>query len=324
MTNLNLFLRAPLFTHNEIPVFSSPDDYVLNYDQIAADHIESIEENGLNPFMDESHINEINSETVDFINGLSHRAQSVLDVGVGLGEMISQLDIPQKFGVDIALDYLELAKSRGISVAMSKIEELPYKDEQFDLVTCVDVLEHVLDFLLCSFQIGRVVKPGGLIVIRVPYKENLDIYRETNQYSFVHLRNFDLSRLRLVFESLLGFEYLEHKFCGTSYRGWKTSVFEDIILNKEHAARFADACELSNFPRVGELINTDHFAIEEIMNDISMHAPELMQKATQMLNRPVEICVAFRAPEDSKDFHKAPLWGCFSNSIEKFASSSSK
>lgn len=53
-------------------------------------------------------------------------------------------------------------------------EWLPFADDSFSLVYCMDVLEHVVDPKTAALEIGRVVKPGGRIVVSVPGKWILD------------------------------------------------------------------------------------------------------------------------------------------------------
>lgn len=302
-----LYVRAPIDEKNGVPIFSEFDDYVINYETIAKVHLDHLSAVGSNPFMDNAHVDKVQNETIRFIKQVSGKPASVLDVGVGLGGLIAPLDIEQKFGVDISLEYLTQVQARGINVAMSMIEELPYPSGRFDLVLCTDVLEHVFDYMRCIFQIARVTKPGGTVIVRVPYKENLDVYRESPQFDFVHVRNFDLSALRLHFESLLGLEYLAHQTVGEAYRGWKASIFEDLILNKDKMEGWSKIVEDSGVARARDLVNPAQLDIEDVMNELSMHAPKAFDRAVAVLNRPVEICVAFRRPDDNCALERSPL-----------------
>jgi ubiquinone/menaquinone biosynthesis C-methylase UbiE len=72
-------------------------------------------------------------------------------------------------GVDVALN--DTAAAKGITVTpfdLNSIEPLPFPDARFDIVLCVETLEHVYptDHLLA--EIIRVLKPGGTAVIDVP------------------------------------------------------------------------------------------------------------------------------------------------------------
>jgi ubiquinone/menaquinone biosynthesis C-methylase UbiE len=45
------------------------------------------------------------------------------------------------------------------------IEELPFKDDYFDLTVMINVLDHVQNAELCISNAIRITKPGGIIII---------------------------------------------------------------------------------------------------------------------------------------------------------------
>ena len=49
--NKNLYNRKPSNFKSDIPIFSLVDDYVRNYETISEDHLKSLREYGINPFM---------------------------------------------------------------------------------------------------------------------------------------------------------------------------------------------------------------------------------------------------------------------------------
>lgn len=51
-------------------------------------------------------------------------------------------------------------------------EELPFREEQFDTVTCWYVLEHVQDYKKCILEMLRVVKKGGYVILNAPDYRN--------------------------------------------------------------------------------------------------------------------------------------------------------
>ena len=73
-------------------------------------------------------------------------------------------------GIDPASDAIEAAKSRATLVGQAIRydigvgEALPYEDEAFDAVVCVDVLEHVRDLTKVTAEIARVLRPGGIFL----------------------------------------------------------------------------------------------------------------------------------------------------------------
>ena len=45
----------------------------------------------------------------------------------------------------------------------------PFADNVFDNVLCTQVLEHVVDLRGALSEIGRVIKPGGTVIVTVPF-----------------------------------------------------------------------------------------------------------------------------------------------------------
>lgn len=55
-------------------------------------------------------------------------------------------------------------------------ELLPFKDESFEGVVSIAVLEHVRDPFQCAAEIIRVLKPGGKLICAVPFLQPLHAY----------------------------------------------------------------------------------------------------------------------------------------------------
>lgn len=211
---MSLFKTPSLKIEDGIPIFCDTSDrYIANYEGIASDHLAAIAKGIENPFMNAELWASLEDSTRDDLARLVIPDSKVLDVGVGLGSLLMPLENIDRHGIDISFGYLKVAQANGINVALARIEELPYRDNSFDIAVCTDVLEHVIDLHLCSKENLRVIKPGGLLVVRLPYKETLASYLDDAcPYEFVHLRSFDDVSLRLHFCKIFSCEYLEHSF----------------------------------------------------------------------------------------------------------------
>jgi SAM-dependent methyltransferase len=102
----------------------------------------------------------------------------LLDVGCGTGFSMKwlreRLKTESVFGVDLFYEAAKLWKLNDIHTAIvSSIEALPFPDEEFDLVTCFDVIYQLSkeDAAQAIKEIARVLKPGGFIYIREPAYE---------------------------------------------------------------------------------------------------------------------------------------------------------
>jgi len=211
-----MYTRKEINNVDGIPVFSEHDFYIENYDRISQDHIDHFNKTGKNPFMNELYWSEIEKSTERIIRrNIGTHHNKILDVGVGMGRMLEKFPDLDRYGVDISIEYLKIARNKGINVIMSKIEELPYEDNFFDVIVTTDVLEHVLDLNLSLAKIISVLRKDGLLVIRVPFKEDLEGYLDPQYpYEYVHLRNFDLYSMRLIIEKVFKLKFVDYSLAG--------------------------------------------------------------------------------------------------------------
>jgi SAM-dependent methyltransferase len=120
----------------------------------------------------------------------------ILDVGCGTGanlELLAQYGDAE--GVDISVDALEFCRARGLQqqVRLGAAETLPYEDGSFDLVTALDVVEHLDDDVGGLKEMRRVLKPGGRALLFVPAFMFLwgvqdDVSHHRRRYTLKNLR----------------------------------------------------------------------------------------------------------------------------------------
>ena len=94
----------------------------------------------------------------------------LLDAGCGSGRMLDELErFGTVAGTDTSLWAVVAARGRGHhDVEMETLERLHHPDESFDLVTCLDVLEHVPEDERALAELWRVTVPGGHLLVTVP------------------------------------------------------------------------------------------------------------------------------------------------------------
>ncbi len=119
----------------------------------------------------------------------------ILDVGCGTGanlEMLSRFGAAE--GVDVSPDALAFCRQRGLqNVRQGEAERLPYEDRSFDLVTGLDVVEHLDNDLAGLSEMRRVLRPGGYAFLFVPAFMFLwglqdDISHHRRRYTLAGLR----------------------------------------------------------------------------------------------------------------------------------------
>lgn len=96
----------------------------------------------------------------------------ILDAGCGTGGTTVELcRFGEVVGVDLAWAALEPARGRGLTrLARASIESMPFGAATFDVATSFEVVYHlgVASDAAALKEIRRVLKPGGLFLLRVP------------------------------------------------------------------------------------------------------------------------------------------------------------
>src|SRR5437660_12659589 len=99
-------------------------------------------------------------------------------------------------GIELDSMAAELARSRGCGeVRIGRLEELPWDDSTFDLITCLDVIEHTPDDRLTLAELRRVCRPGGWMVLTVPAYQALWSLHDVANH---HYRRYGRRSLRLA------------------------------------------------------------------------------------------------------------------------------
>ncbi len=101
---------------------------------------------------------------------MSRRDGDVLDIGCGAGNMIHHLARYGRVkGVEVDARPVAMAQARGYDVRLGDATRgISFPDASFDLVTALDVIEHVDVDEAIVREACRVLKPGGILAISTP------------------------------------------------------------------------------------------------------------------------------------------------------------
>jgi SAM-dependent methyltransferase len=163
-------------------------------------------------------------------------ALNILDVGCGTGanlEMLSQFGEAE--GVDISAEALSFCRARGLTnVKQGEAEHLPYAENSFDLVTGLDVVEHLDNDLAGLQEMRRILRRGGHALLFVP--AFMFLWGVQDDVSH-HRRRYTLAELKRVVREA-GFEIERATYVNLSF-------FAPILLGRllMRAVRFRPESE---------------------------------------------------------------------------------
>lgn len=126
---------------------------------------------------------------------------TILDVGCGTGGNLSML---AKFGSVVGSEYdpeaARMAAERGVAeiVQSGLPDQMPFADGQFQLITLLDVLEHIDEDQASLETLTNLLSPGGHLVMTVPAFQFLWGAHDIEHH---HRRRYRAKQLRQRLES---------------------------------------------------------------------------------------------------------------------------
>lgn len=141
---------------------------------------------------------------------------NLLDIGCSYGHFLSrfQTNIWTLYGIDpspTAIQYCNRLHPE-INTCVGNFENSHYKQDSFDLITCFYVVEHVFDPRDFLNKIHLILRPGGMLIIRIPYSRPFffisKLLRRPLMYAPMHLNDFSPNQFsRMILE--LGYSSVE-------------------------------------------------------------------------------------------------------------------
>lgn len=90
----------------------------------------------------------------------------VIDVGGGTGRGTRAIDADERIVVDAASGMVNRAYRHGLGAIRGDSTRLPIAEESVDAILIVDALHHFPDARATFEEVARVLRPGGVVVIR--------------------------------------------------------------------------------------------------------------------------------------------------------------
>lgn len=173
-------------------------------------------------------------QRLDVVSLCDPKGKHFLDTGTGKGRFaisFAEHGAKRVTAIDISREMLDIARSRSkeakvadkIDFTLGDVESLGYADDTFDITCCMETFDHLPDPQKAVGELGRVTKPGGLIVanattdIYVRWKRKQQVYTDRRLFLRYIYFSRPASPLRCLACWLFGYPYVE-RHVGAAYK----------------------------------------------------------------------------------------------------------
>ncbi len=107
---------------------------------------------------------------IDVIEKIGDRKSKILDIGCGEGDVLLQLSemgYTSLYGVDLSDEAVKRAKELNpkINFTVGDVEQLPFDDEEFDVIVCSHSFHHYPDPALAMSEMYRALQRNGRLLL---------------------------------------------------------------------------------------------------------------------------------------------------------------
>lgn len=129
-----------------------------------------------------------------------------LDIGCGAGALLRAAERQgwSATGTEIAPNAVDVLREQGLDVRLGELDELGLEPGGFDVVSLVEVVEHVADPLALVDGAARLVRPGGAVYVTTPNGRSVSARLLGARWSLIappeHLLLLSRRGIRVLFE----------------------------------------------------------------------------------------------------------------------------
>lgn len=154
--------------------------------------------------------------------------KNILEIGVGTGEVFKLLcnKSDNTYGFDVSENMIKIAqnKSKKARLYVGDAENIANKDDSFEFIVCMDVLEHLENPEKCLNEIRRVLKKNGIAFVVNPNQlwgpiqylaELFGLKVKEGKHNFVNVNKIIPDKIDKIYQGYLVFL----PFGGLNYLG---------------------------------------------------------------------------------------------------------
>lgn len=228
------FNREPLVDFQGIPQFVDDESYVSAFGIQWLNHPETQLDSYTGSNITRNRMKRMFGPIYNQISG-----KTVLEAGCGAGRFTEIL--VEKKSLVTAVDLSRAVESnfknngekQNLRIVKASIMDLPFDDEQFDIVFCPGVLQHTPNPKLTILHLFRQVKPGGWLIVD-QYRYNLSSMLKTTWFLRVFLRRLNPEQGLKVTNWLVNRLLPLHRFAAR-YRFFEILLFRISPITSHYA-----------------------------------------------------------------------------------------
>jgi len=178
--------------------------------------------------------------SAELIADRTRKTGRLLDVGCGFGFFMERMQRAgwSVEGIEVSTTGRHYARQCwGFDIHPLPLEELDLPDGRYDVVTLFYVIEHVADPIQVLKTVKRILKPGGLVLLRWPHStpivkllrpwvHRLDLY-----HTPYHLYDFSPANMNRLLD-LAGFRAIETVIGGHTHPAHRLSRWATIVFGR--------------------------------------------------------------------------------------------
>jgi ubiquinone/menaquinone biosynthesis C-methylase UbiE len=195
------------------------------------------------------------------------KKEKILDIGCAQGGFLNELSnlgFSDLYGVDVSKKFIEQAHKnlKSAKFVVGEATSLPFSDSLFDVVIIDQVLEHLLEPQLAIFEIERVLKVDGYLLVGVPNTEYYEKFSFFSYYWFLmkeHIQHFGINAIFNLVTNR-DFDYINHD-TRISHMNSYTQPFPNLITLFKKTNR-ADANESTSLPSSPKQLEIDSYLFQ--------------------------------------------------------------
>lgn len=115
---------------------------------------------------------------------LQRKCKKICDIACGYGDFLRHMNSmgAECYGIEFDSRRVNLLKDSGITCCQGRAESIGYVDDSFDVVTCMECLEHVRDPFEVVREAYRILKNNGYFYVTVPNGTGCDCSEHVRQF----------------------------------------------------------------------------------------------------------------------------------------------